>query len=61
MTQETGFRCEACGGQFPSQEALESHRQEAHQAQSEFRCSACGTTFPSQKELQEHAQKEHAA
>lgn len=61
MTQETGFRCDDCAGRFPSQQALESHRQEAHVAQTELHCSACGTAFTNQRELQEHARKEHSA
>jgi uncharacterized Zn finger protein len=61
MTQQARFRCAACGGEFPSQEALNAHAQQKHAPPpNEFRCAACGTVFANQQERQEHAAGEHA-
>jgi uncharacterized C2H2 Zn-finger protein len=57
------FKCEACGMQFPTQEALMQHNSAAHaqpQAGAQFKCQACGATFSSQAELQAHGKSAHA-
>ena len=54
------FRCEACGVDFPNQEALAQHNSAAHAQQHEhFACQACGAVFHSQAELQAHGQTAH--
>ncbi|MDG6917133.1 MAG: C2H2-type zinc finger protein [Nitrososphaerota archaeon] len=55
------FRCQSCGGAFPTQEALMQHNGAAHaqpQAQ-RFACAACGVDFKTQAELQAHNQAAH--
>lgn len=57
------FRCPPCGEEFETQEALEAHAHEEHQAPQTggFGCPACGAEFETQEALQTHAQADHAA
>ncbi|HKW04639.1 MAG TPA: C2H2-type zinc finger protein [Nitrososphaerales archaeon] len=58
-----GFKCEACGMEFPTKEALMEHGAAVHKMPSpsnQFICKACGATFDSTTALQEHAKKAHA-
>ena len=56
------FRCPACGQEFETQEALDTHAREEHQPQpmSSFRCPACGAEFETQDSLDEHTKSAHA-
>ncbi|MDG6990317.1 MAG: C2H2-type zinc finger protein [Nitrososphaerota archaeon] len=54
------FRCDACGVNFPAQEALMQHNAAAHaQPHQHFACRACGAEFHSQAELQVHSRSAH--
>lgn len=57
------FRCPACGAEFETQEALDTHARETHQAKQtgSFRCPACGAEFDTQEALDAHTEAEHAA
>lgn len=57
------FRCPACGAEFETQEELDAHTREEHQAQqaSGFRCPACGAEFETQETLDAHSEAEHGA
>jgi uncharacterized C2H2 Zn-finger protein len=56
------FRCPACGAEFETQEALDAHAREQHQAQQMggFRCPACGAEFETQEALDGHTNSAHA-
>jgi uncharacterized C2H2 Zn-finger protein len=56
------FRCPACGMEFETQEALDTHAREQHQAQqtSGFRCPACGAEYETQEALDAHTTSAHA-
>lgn len=56
------FRCEACGGDFGTQEQLEAHAREEHGAAESagHTCVACGSVFASREELEVHARTDHA-
>ena len=56
------LRCPACGAEFETQEALDTHAREEHQPQpmSSFRCPACGAEFETQDSLDEHTKSAHA-
>ena len=63
MTQQQTFRCQECGGEFPTAAALDAHSHQEHgmhQEASGFRCEACDGEFPTQEALRAHAQAEHA-
>jgi uncharacterized C2H2 Zn-finger protein len=57
------FRCPACGAEFETQEELDTHSRESHQAEQTggFRCPACGAEFETQEELDAHAKAAHGA
>lgn len=61
------FRCPACGAEFETQEALDTHAHDEHQAEGTtqegggFRCPACGAEFETQESLDAHAKAEHGA
>lgn len=57
------FRCPACGAEFETQEALDAHGREQHQAQQTagFRCPACGAEFDTQETLDAHTKSAHPA
>jgi uncharacterized C2H2 Zn-finger protein len=56
------FRCPACGAEFETQEALDTHAREQHQTQPKgaFRCPACGAEFETQDSLDAHTKSAHA-
>ena len=55
------FRCPACGAEFETQEELDTHAHEQHQAQQTggFRCPACGAEYETQDALDAHATSAH--
>lgn len=57
------FTCPACGGEFDSQDELESHARLEHGGTSVggFWCLACGEEFGSREGLHDHEKAEHAA
>jgi len=66
---EVGAVCSECGRQFPSDEALAAHREEAHagvpspapavRAAPQVRCAVCGHRFPSVSALARHNRAAH--
>jgi DNA-directed RNA polymerase subunit RPC12/RpoP len=56
--------CAKCGAEFDSQDQLDAHVREEHEAApggAGFICKACGMEFGSQEELDVHAKAEHGA
>lgn len=55
-----GLRCEVCGAELASQEELEEHGIQQHEAQvGGYRCPVCHMQFTSRQELDEHSRQEH--
>jgi DNA-directed RNA polymerase subunit RPC12/RpoP len=55
--------CAKCGAEFDSQDQLDTHVREEHEAapRGGFICKTCGMEFGSQEELDAHAKAEHGA
>ncbi|MDH2900623.1 MAG: hypothetical protein PXY39_06595 [archaeon] len=57
------LKCEACGIDFPTKEAMMQHGATVHKMPStsnQFSCKSCGAQFDSMSALQEHGKKAHA-
>jgi pyruvate/2-oxoglutarate dehydrogenase complex dihydrolipoamide dehydrogenase (E3) component/DNA-directed RNA polymerase subunit RPC12/RpoP len=59
--QMAQYRCEACGTEFATQEALNTHARQAHGAGAQLTCPACGAEFETQERLNDHKREVHKA
>ncbi|MDG6908157.1 MAG: hypothetical protein JRN20_20505 [Nitrososphaerota archaeon] len=64
MSQQ--LRCEACGINFETKEAMMEHGAKVHHMTAtphqhqHFKCQACGAEFETMEELQGHGKTSHA-